>query len=176
MEYRWVMLMKDSIGSKKWTKACLYPLARQKYFIFWACNSGGSYMLYTCAMVYVFWQTARQSLEDPTCKTFRSRGLDSLKIWLIRFPVSSLAVSFPYFLRSFIHRNLPDPTNILGGFYVSYVILPSTHALAGCLCSENSDLRPWKGNRWRKFWTVDQYTFSYIVMTRPRTRQKNEQT
>ena len=76
-------------------------------------------------------------LEDHTCcvlmQWFMHFGQLYTKAWRMRhvrllgkegwvpleydflmFPVSRLAVSFPYFEQSFRHRDLPNPTNIIG--------------------------------------------------------------
>ena len=50
-------------------------------------------------------------------RIFGPDGWIVLEYDCIKFPVSQLAVPFPHFQHSFFHRNLPDPTNILGGFF-----------------------------------------------------------
>ena len=90
----------------------------QKYFIFEPVVLEN----HTCC-IPVRWYMQSGELYAKAWRIRRGRvfgpdGWIALEYDCIRFPVSHLAVSFPYFQHSYSHRNLPDPANILGEFSI----------------------------------------------------------
>ena len=90
----------------------------QRYFIF----EPAILEDHTCC-IPVRWYMRSGELYAKAWKVRRGRLLGS-EGWIalehdcLRFPVSQLAVSFPYIQHSFHHRNIPDPTIILGEIIV----------------------------------------------------------
>ena len=90
----------------------------QKYFIFEPVILED----HTCC-IPVRWYMRYGKLHAKAWKIRRARllgpeGWIALEYDCLRFPVTELAVSFPFFQHNHIHRNLPDPRNILGKFYI----------------------------------------------------------